>query len=400
MDRHQAGDELWKRKFADFGLADKFEFGKRDWSYDRGQKATVTCKTCGTTFQTTNLGCIFKGKIKRLTCPECGMRSDGSVCWPKSEACRKALAYYADGHSVLETAEKFGVPDYYVENAATSSGISNGRDFHKAGAEVARRNLLKGAASAKNNAENRRKQILDGLGLDYIESIGISADAKIRIRCRVCGHVFERCVTHVNRCDVRCPECAEAERIRQARKREIEAQKEKERRIAEREAERIRINPLGLSYYQLSVQAKLDVIHVCEICGNEYTIRTRMEKEGLKYYTDNGCCSAECAKKRARKKRRASGYLDGHRHRARRYGCEYDGSVTLKRLIKRDGLRCAICGGMCDPNDHEWTEHSGPKYPTLDHIVPLSKGGGHTWDNVQVAHAICNSRKRDTYEAG
>lgn len=389
MDRHQAGDELWKQKFADFGLADKFEFGKRDWSYDRGQKATVTCKTCGTTFQTTNLGCIFRGKIKRLTCPECGMRSDGSVCWPKSEACRKALAYYADGHSVLETAEKFGVPDYYIENAMASNGVKKTQEQRR---EAWRKSLEKAQKASnevqKERALKKRVAHLDELGFDLV--------GENKVRCRKCGYEFERTLSHLTNGNVICQKCAEADK----EKRALAEKEEKERRTAEREAERIRINPLGLSSYQLLTQEKLDAVHVCEVCGKTYTIRERTQAGEIKTCSDNGCCSNACARKKNRLKQRANGYPKNHLHRARRYGCEYDGSVTLKRLIKRDGLRCAICGGMCDPNDHEWTEHSGPKYPTLDHIVPLSKGGGHTWDNVQVAHAICNSRKRDTYEAG
>lgn len=31
--------------------------------------------------------------------------------------------------------------------------------------------------------------------------------------------------------------------------------------------------------------------------------------------------------------------------------------------------------------------------PTLDHVVPLSSGGAHTYDNIRTAHFICNSRK-------
>ena len=34
------------------------------------------------------------------------------------------------------------------------------------------------------------------------------------------------------------------------------------------------------------------------------------------------------------------------------------------------------------------------RYPlcaSLDHVVPLSLGGGHTRDNVQCAHWLCNS---------
>lgn len=87
-----------------------------------------------------------------------------------------------------------------------------------------------------------------------------------------------------------------------------------------------------------------------------------------------------------------------HKRRAIKFGCEYDPSVTLRALIKRSGLKCAICGEICDPNDHSWSKYCGPLYPTIDHIIPMSKGGGHTWNNVQVAHAICNSLKKDNME--
>lgn len=32
---------------------------------------------------------------------------------------------------------------------------------------------------------------------------------------------------------------------------------------------------------------------------------------------------------------------------------------------------------------------------TLDHLVPLSRGGSHSHDNLAVAHLRCNSRRRD-----
>jgi 5-methylcytosine-specific restriction endonuclease McrA len=34
--------------------------------------------------------------------------------------------------------------------------------------------------------------------------------------------------------------------------------------------------------------------------------------------------------------------------------------------------------------------------PTLDHIVPVSRGGAHTAANVQLAHSACNRRKWHT----
>jgi 5-methylcytosine-specific restriction endonuclease McrA len=32
---------------------------------------------------------------------------------------------------------------------------------------------------------------------------------------------------------------------------------------------------------------------------------------------------------------------------------------------------------------------------TLDHVIPRSKGGSHSWNNIVTACEKCNSRKRD-----
>lgn len=97
-------------------------------------------------------------------------------------------------------------------------------------------------------------------------------------------------------------------------------------------------------------------------------------------------CSPMCRQK--------SKYGNSHLSRARHYGCTYEHGVTLTRLIERDGLTCYICGKQCDPNDTSWGS-SGPDRPTLDHVVPLAKGGGHVWGNVKVCCGECNSAKRD-----
>ena len=67
-----------------------------------------------------------------------------------------------------------------------------------------------------------------------------------------------------------------------------------------------------------------------------------------------------------------------------------DGSITLDRLFVRDGGRCRRCGLLMtfgsDPNSDE--------YPSVDHIIPLSRGGLHRWDNVQLMCRGCNSNKK------
>lgn len=81
--------------------------------------------------------------------------------------------------------------------------------------------------------------------------------------------------------------------------------------------------------------------------------------------------------------------------RAKRYGTkEFDKSITIEALIERDGGVCQICGKPIDRND-VINGHIRRNYPTVDHIIPLSKGGTHTWNNIQLAHMKCNAGKCD-----
>lgn len=51
-----------------------------------------------------------------------------------------------------------------------------------------------------------------------------------------------------------------------------------------------------------------------------------------------------------------------------------------------------VCG-LCSEPLFEGPVFPDPLSPSLDHIVPLSKGGTHTQDNIQLAHLGCNVRK-------
>jgi 5-methylcytosine-specific restriction endonuclease McrA len=59
--------------------------------------------------------------------------------------------------------------------------------------------------------------------------------------------------------------------------------------------------------------------------------------------------------------------------------------VPLNRdnLFKRDGYCCVYCG---DDNR---------KHLTLDHVIPQSKGGKDTWENLVTACKRCNGEKSD-----
>ena len=55
-------------------------------------------------------------------------------------------------------------------------------------------------------------------------------------------------------------------------------------------------------------------------------------------------------------------------------------AMSRRALFARDDFRCQYCGCFAD---------------SLDHVVPRSRGGQHTWENVAAACRPCNLRKRD-----
>jgi 5-methylcytosine-specific restriction endonuclease McrA len=71
-----------------------------------------------------------------------------------------------------------------------------------------------------------------------------------------------------------------------------------------------------------------------------------------------------------------------HIRRANLSLVESDRTITLELLYERDEGICQICEEPC-PQEHA----------SIDHITAVSKGGSHTWDNVQLAHRLCNSIK-------
>ena len=60
----------------------------------------------------------------------------------------------------------------------------------------------------------------------------------------------------------------------------------------------------------------------------------------------------------------------------------YPASVPLSRraVFTRDAQTCVYCGGSAT---------------SIDHVVPRSRGGTHTWDNVVAACRRCNHTKAD-----
>lgn len=119
----------------------------------------------------------------------------------------------------------------------------------------------------------------------------------------------------------------------------------------------------------------------CGICLARFT-------PGLN--TTANFCSLRCA----RESRRQRNIESSAKRRALIRGAFVE-KVDPVHVFVRDGWICRACGVK--------TSRSGgttdPKYPNLDHVIPLSKGGTHSLDNCQLLCRKCNSEKRNRLEA-
>lgn len=181
---------------------------------------------------------------------------------------------------------------------------------------------------------------------EYIESR--KNPDRVRLKCRTCGCVIERAVSTFRENGILCDSCEEKRKL-------------SESRFA------LLATFLAIKDYKTP--------KTCKACGGVFYSANH----------DQLYCSKKC-------KRKAK--ANSIRRRCKRYGVYYDSTVTRQKVFERDGYICQICGKPTDPGDTSWG-HFGPFSPTIDHIIALKNGGAHTWGNVQCAHAICNSYKRD-----
>ena len=125
---------------------------------------------------------------------------------------------------------------------------------------------------------------------------------------------------------------------------------------------------------------------ICVVCGNEFETSYKEQKS----------CSVKCEGQRRRqdaKERNTDSFPNGrarveYKRRQRKIKTMVE-KVELNRLIVRDKGICQLCGELVDLRVH-YNHHLAP---TNDHIIPLALGGETSYENCQLAHRGCNSRK-------
>lgn len=308
---------------------------------------------------------------------------------------------YTEGVSVDELIEKFGLGKYYIRNivgARTETSIGTLREHSDevkalfktdtsyaeigkmfgvskdAVSEFYKENGMRRDAGA--NSEDAVTQKINEKSngrLEYVSGYTIKENP-VNVRCTVCGGEFTRVFHQITtKGHISCPFCAAREReARETLKEREQAQKDAERKQKERERKQ-----KAEERERERERIRIERIHPCPVCG---TITDRP-----KY------CSKKCGQKVANQ-------MGELRRRNLIQAAMVDKDITVEGLYRRDNGVCAICGKPCNLEDYtvrDGFKICGDWYPSIDHIIPLAKGGLHSWDNVQLAHRRCNWEKSD-----
>jgi 5-methylcytosine-specific restriction endonuclease McrA len=78
-----------------------------------------------------------------------------------------------------------------------------------------------------------------------------------------------------------------------------------------------------------------------------------------------------------------------------RYRFDAPSVIRLSNMIRRPHPRVKLCRREIFIRDNFTCQYCGKRTGdlTIDHVVPRSKGGGHSWENLVSACRSCNHRK-------
>lgn len=256
--------------------------------------------------------------------------------------------------------------------------------------------------------------------------------------CAACGRQFEtiianqlfcspECVSNHNRRHYICQQCGKPFWRRNAFRMKFcsEECREKARRF-ETEERRLKRPVIEKAKYHRDcaecgkafTTVYLKKIYCCSACSHDANLRIKREQWEKEYTPRTFVCkecgnvvTTTCGDMRSefccdtceavyyrridhQTARHKAFCRESKQRREKQIAAGYVEPVSYEKLYERDHGVCQICG-MPVPDD-KFADNSWGG--TIDHRVPLSKGGKHSQSNCQLTHRICNSLKSDTEE--
>lgn len=193
----------------------------------------------------------------------------------------------------------------------------------------------------------------------------------------LCGHLVEWFPGPYKK---QCPECAEAEFLPCAwcggrcERRNAKFCSDSCRRIGSG------VDLIGPRYSRICALEECDVWFF----PNRRGVRCCSERHGQRLYNRESRADGRQVNEWNDRRRN-----NAQARRARHAGRFAKSAVYLAVLLERDGAACGICGELIDMT----LKYPDPMSRSVDHVVPLARGGDHAPENCQLAHLTCNVKK-------
>ncbi len=142
--------------------------------------------------------------------------------------------------------------------------------------------------------------------------------------------------------------------------------------------------PVRINGGKCSVEGCEKVATQCGMCPMHYT---RMRNHGDVNFVVH--VQKHATKEESLEARRQNGRR--HRYQKRSRSGSLSERWTKAQVVEKSNGICALCGEPID-----MTLKNPDRFSfSIDHIIPLNKGGSNLFDNVQAAHLRCNCIKQD-----
>lgn len=257
----------------------------------------------------------------------------------QQELVAAARIYKAEGHTHAEVGQMFGKSEAWSMMWCKGISPQYKDPPHKANQYT--------SGKFDRIANVRRVLAERAPNFEYVRGFK-DMDSKIVVRCRVCGCEVEKSMTGLRAWhDSKCPNCEKL------RKESTKAQG--------------RMRYASLLFNSGKQQS-------WKFCGCGVLIASNQKQ-----------CK-ECTR------RRASRYMNVKKEKRRKAAFTKESAqISIQTLYKRDSGVCWICGEPCRLD----VDYNDNMYPSIDHVLPISKGGKDEWGNVKLAHRLCNSIRGD-----
>lgn len=275
------------------------------------------------------------------------------------------VALREQNYSMQDIADMLQLSSHAVQYACKKYNVAGKRSNKKA------RYVAPAIPKQKTEAEAAETVQQKLPAFEYVGNY-TGSDGTADIRCKCCGTVITRSWVTIRHGKPVCPVCQHHETLQKQ-----EQQKQIRQQEAVNKARQKKVD------WFLNSEFPQRALKVCVVCGGIFVPRN----------SNQNACGSSCTK-----------VLQNNHKKDKRLlqikNVTVDKHITLEKLYQRDAGICYICGTVCDWSDYYVNKNNvkicGDFYPSIDHVKPLSKGGEHSWQNIRLAHRICNSLKGNT----